>query len=124
MFILLAVRDPNIQAKLLTWIFVMRILMIISSVSSATFVNEGITKTRYADAAKLNFEAPLTQLVWITSIVSVIFTFIASALLLPDLAGDATQWWKLSAIMRANARGRHHPGARQGLHVDRERARP
>jgi K(+)-stimulated pyrophosphate-energized sodium pump len=97
-FILLAVRDPNIQAKLLTWIFVMRILMIVSSAISY-LVNEGITKARYADAAKLNFEAPLTQLVWITSIVSVIFTFIASALLLPDLAGDATQWWKLSAII-------------------------
>ncbi len=97
-FILLAVRDPSIQAKLLTWIFVMRILMIISS-GISYLANEAVTKARYADASKLNFEAPLTQLVWVTSIVSVIFTFIASAVLLPDLAGDETQWWKLSAII-------------------------
>ncbi len=97
-FILLAVRDPSIQAKLLTWIFVMRILMIISS-GISYLANEAVTKARYGDAAKLNFEAPLTQLVWVTSIVSVIFTFIASAVLLPDLAGDETQWWKLSAII-------------------------
>jgi K(+)-stimulated pyrophosphate-energized sodium pump len=97
-FILLAVRDPEIQTKLLTWIFVMRILMIISS-GISYLVNEAITKARYADAVKLNFEAPLTQLVWLTSLVSVGFTFAASAVLLPDLAGDATQWWKLSAII-------------------------
>jgi K(+)-stimulated pyrophosphate-energized sodium pump len=97
-FILLAVRDPNIQVQLLTWIFVMRVLMIISS-GISYLVNEAITKARYENAAKLNFEAPLTQLVWLTSIVSVGFTFAASAVLLPDLAGDATQWWKLSAII-------------------------
>jgi K(+)-stimulated pyrophosphate-energized sodium pump len=97
-FILLAVHDPTVQVKLLTWIFVMRVLMIISSAISY-FVNEAITKARYGDAAKLNFEAPLTQLVWITSIVSMLFTFAASNLLIPDLAGDSSQWWKLSAII-------------------------
>jgi K(+)-stimulated pyrophosphate-energized sodium pump len=97
-FILLAVNDPTTQALLLTWIFVMRVLMIISSAVSY-FVNEAITKARYGNADKLNFEAPLTQLVWITSLVSVAFTFIASYSLIPDLAGDASQWWKLSTII-------------------------
>ena len=97
-FILLAVQSPEIQVKLLTWIFVMRVLMIISSALSY-FVNEGITKARYADAAKLNFEAPLTQLVWITSIVSIAFTFAASYFIIPELAGDDSQWWKLSVII-------------------------
>ncbi|HEY4016179.1 MAG TPA: sodium-translocating pyrophosphatase [Polyangiaceae bacterium] len=97
-FILLAVREPSVQVELLTWIFVMRILMIISSAISY-FINEAITKARYADAPKLNFEAPLTQLVWITSIVSVLFTFAASYALIPELAGDESQWWKLSGII-------------------------
>ncbi len=97
-FILLAVSDPTIQVQLLTWIFVMRVLMIISSALSY-FVNEAITKARYGNADKLNFEAPLTQLVWVTSLVSVVFTFVASYLLIPDLGGDDSQWWKLSAII-------------------------
>jgi K(+)-stimulated pyrophosphate-energized sodium pump len=97
-FILLAVHDPKVQVQLLTWIFVMRVLMIISSALSY-FINEALTKARYGNADKLNFEAPLTQLVWVTSLVSVVFTFIASYFIIPDLAGDATQWWKLSAII-------------------------
>jgi K(+)-stimulated pyrophosphate-energized sodium pump len=97
-FILLAVHNPEVQVKLLTWIFVMRVLMIISSALSY-FVNEGITKARYENAAKMNFEGPLTQLVWITSIVSIVFTFAASYFIVPDLAGDDTQWWKLSVII-------------------------
>jgi K(+)-stimulated pyrophosphate-energized sodium pump len=97
-FILLAVSDHVVQVELLTWIFVMRVLMIISSAISY-FLNEAITKARYGNADKLNFEAPLTQLVWITSIVSVIFTFAASYALIPDLSGDSSQWWKLSAII-------------------------
>jgi K(+)-stimulated pyrophosphate-energized sodium pump len=97
-FILLAVASPIVQVQLLTWIFVMRILMIISSAISY-FVNEAIAKARYGDADKMNFEAPLTQLVWITSIVSVLFTFAASYALIPTLSGDDTQWWKLSVII-------------------------
>jgi K(+)-stimulated pyrophosphate-energized sodium pump len=97
-FILLAVASPVVQVQLLTWIFVMRILMIISSAISY-FVNEAITKARYANADKMNFEAPLTQLVWITSIVSVLFTFAASYALIPVLSGDDSQWWKLSVII-------------------------
>ncbi len=97
-FILLAVADPIVQVQLLTWIFVMRVLMIISSAISY-FVNEAITKARYGDADKLNFEAPLTQLVWITSLVSIAFTFAASYALIPMLGDDGSQWWKLSAII-------------------------
>jgi K(+)-stimulated pyrophosphate-energized sodium pump len=97
-FILLAVASPIVQVQLLTWIFVMRILMIISSAISY-FVNEAIAKARYGDADKMNFEAPLTQLVWITSIVSVLFTFAASYALIPTLSGDDSQWWKLSVII-------------------------
>ncbi|MGA2450674.1 MAG: sodium-translocating pyrophosphatase [Polyangiaceae bacterium] len=97
-FILLAVHDPDVQVHLLTWIFVMRILMIVSSALSY-FVNEAITKARYGDAKKMDFEAPLTQLVWITSIVSIVFTFVASRFLVPVLGGDDSQWWKLSTII-------------------------
>ena len=97
-FILLAVQDHKVQVQLLTWIFVMRVLMIISSALSY-FVNEAIVKARYGDADKMNFEAPLTQLVWVTSLVSIVFTFAASYLLVPTLGGDDTQWWKLSAII-------------------------
>src|SRR3984885_10197187 len=92
-FILLAVASPIVQVQLLTWIFVMRVLMIISSAISY-FVNEAITRARYGNATKMNFEAPLTQLVWITSIVSVLFTFAASYALIPVLGGDDSQWWK------------------------------
>jgi K(+)-stimulated pyrophosphate-energized sodium pump len=97
-FILLAVQSPVVQVQLLTWIFVMRILMIISSAISY-LANEAIAKARYGSVDKMNFEAPLTQLVWVTSIVSVLFTFAASYLLIPLLAGDDSQWWKLSAII-------------------------
>ncbi len=96
-FILLAVGSPIVQVQLLTWIFVMRVLMIISSALSY-FVNEAISKARFGNA-KFNFESPLTQLVWITSLVSVAFTFAASYVLIPMLAGDDSQWWKLSAII-------------------------
>jgi K(+)-stimulated pyrophosphate-energized sodium pump len=97
-FILLAVGDPTVQVQLLTWIFVMRVLMIVSSALSY-FVNELISKARFGNAAKFNFESPLTQLVWVTSLVSIAFTFVASYLLIPTLAGDDSQWWKLSIII-------------------------
>jgi K(+)-stimulated pyrophosphate-energized sodium pump len=97
-FILLAVQSSVVQVQLLTWIFVMRILMIISSAISY-LVNEALAKARYGNAGKMNFEAPLTQLVWITSLVSIAFTFAASYVLVPVLSGDDSQWWKLSAII-------------------------
>ncbi len=97
-FILLAVKDPTVQVQLLVWIFVMRILMILTSAGSY-FLNETIASSRYANADTMNFEAPLTMLVWLTSIVSVVVTYAISWLLIPDLGGDPTLWWKLSTII-------------------------
>ncbi|MDQ2974093.1 MAG: sodium-translocating pyrophosphatase [Acidobacteriota bacterium] len=97
-FILLAVPDARVQVQLLVWIFIMRIMMIVASALSY-FVNDAIAKARFGNADKMNFEAPLTSLVWITSIVSVVITFIVSWLTIPTLGGDPTQWWKLATII-------------------------
>ena len=97
-FILLAVASPTVQVQLLVWIFVMRVMMIIAS-GVSYLLNEAWSKASYAGAPTMNFEAPLTKLVWLTSIVSVIMTYIASYLLIPDLGGDPTLWWKLSTII-------------------------
>jgi K(+)-stimulated pyrophosphate-energized sodium pump len=103
-FILLAVNATTagpgfeaIQVQLLVWIFVMRVMMVIASAGSY-FINEAITKARYANADQMNFEKPLTNLVIITSVVSIILTFIVSYLMIPTL-GDGSLWWKLSAII-------------------------
>jgi len=96
-FILLAVKDPLVQVQLLVWIFVMRILMIVAS-GASYLINEAITRARYAGARRMNFEAPLTQLVWLTSVVSVALTYVASFLLVRSL-GDGTLWWKLSTVI-------------------------
>ncbi|HEV2177089.1 MAG TPA: sodium-translocating pyrophosphatase [Terriglobia bacterium] len=97
-FILLAVKDPIVQVQLLVWIFVMRIMMLVSS-SGAYFLNGAIAKARYGKAEKFNFEAPLTSLVWITSMVSIALTYLVSSLIIPSLGGDTTLWWKLSSII-------------------------
>ncbi len=99
-FILLGVADPTIQVQLLVWIFVMRIMMIIASAGSY-FINDLIAKARYGNASTMNFEAPLTSLVWITSIISVAITFFISYLTIgtTPLGGDTTLWWKLSTII-------------------------
>jgi K(+)-stimulated pyrophosphate-energized sodium pump len=96
-FILLAVPDARVQVQLLVWIFVMRIMMIIAS-GLSYFVNEAVAKGRYAAADRMNFEAPLTSLVWLTSLISVALTYLVSYLLIPDL-GDGTLWWKLSTVI-------------------------
>jgi K(+)-stimulated pyrophosphate-energized sodium pump len=96
-FILLAVPNAHVQVQLLVWIFVMRIMMIIAS-GFSYFANETVAKSRYSGVDKMNFEAPLTTLVWLTSIVSVVLTYIVSWLLIPEL-GDGTLWWKLSTVI-------------------------
>jgi K(+)-stimulated pyrophosphate-energized sodium pump len=96
-FILLGVRGEQIQVELLVWIFVMRIMMLVASAVSY-FVNEAIARGRYANSDDMNFEAPLTSLVWITSFVSIILTFVVSKLIIPNL-GDGSLWWKLSIII-------------------------
>ena len=97
-FILLAVHDPLVQVQLLVWIFVMRIIMIVTS-AAAYFINAAVTKARYRTADQMDFEAPLTTLVWLTSIVSIVLTFIVSRLVIPTLGGDPTLWWKLSLVI-------------------------
>src|SRR6202008_4883280 len=76
-FIMLAVPQAATQVKLLVWIFVMRVMMIIASAASY-LLNEARAKARYGTVSRMNFEAPLTSLVWLTSIVSVILTFVVS----------------------------------------------
>ena len=97
-FILLGVHSPIVQVQLLVWIFVMRIMMIIAS-GVSYFINGAIAKARYGNANEMNFEAPLTSLVWITSIISVLATFVVSKVTVPALGGDPTLWWKLSMII-------------------------
>jgi len=97
-FILLGVKDPGVQVQLLVWIFVMRIAMLVAS-ATAYFLNSAIAKARYGNAHEMNFEAPLTSLVWITSGVSIALTYAISAVIIPTLGGDATQWWKLATII-------------------------
>jgi K(+)-stimulated pyrophosphate-energized sodium pump len=97
-FILVAVKDPAVQVQLLVWIFVMRVMMIISS-GASYLINEAISKGQYGNAQKMNFEHPLTRLVWLTSIVSVVLTYIVSYLVIPNLGGNPTLWWKLSTII-------------------------
>jgi K(+)-stimulated pyrophosphate-energized sodium pump len=103
-FILLGVKnaDPvvqsTIQVQLLVWIFVMRIAMLVAS-AAAYFLNDFISKARFAAADKMNFESPLTSLVWITSLVSIAMTFAISWKIVPVLNGDTSLWWKLSTII-------------------------
>src|SRR5688572_20727021 len=97
-FILLAVREEVVQVQLLVWIFAMRVAMVVASAGSY-FINEVIAKGRYGEATHFNFEAPLTALVWLTSIVSVALTYVVSYLLIPTIGGDSTLWWKLSTII-------------------------
>ncbi len=97
-FILLAVPDPVVQVQLLVWIFAMRVMMVISS-GIGYFINGAIAKARYSQLAKMNFEAPLTTLVWLTSILSIVLTYIVSAKMIPNLGGDDSLWWKLSTVI-------------------------
>jgi len=97
-FILLAVTTAAVQVDLLVWIFAMRIMMIITS-GVSYLINETAARARYANAETMNFEAPLTSLVWLTSILSVIVTYVVSYLMIPNLNGDPTLWWKLSTII-------------------------
>jgi len=76
----------------------MRVMMLISSPLSY-FANAAIAKARYGNAGEMNFEAPLTTLVWLTSIVSIALTYVVSYLIIPVLGGDNTLWWKLATII-------------------------
>ena len=97
-FILLAVHSEVHRVQLLVWIFVMRIVMVLVSMA-AYAINETIQRGKYGDAEKMNFEAPLTSLVWMTSIISVVVTYAVSYVLIPNIGGEDTNWWKLSTII-------------------------
>jgi K(+)-stimulated pyrophosphate-energized sodium pump len=98
MFIMLAVNDPATQVQLLVWIFMVRVVMVLASAGSY-LVNNAIAAGKYAGAVKMNFEAPLTSLVWLTSIVSVVLTYVLSYLLIPNLGGNPDLWWQLSSVV-------------------------
>src|SRR5947199_162995 len=97
-FILLAVKNPTVQVQLLVWIFVMRIVMLIAS-AAAYFINGFIANAKYGKADQMNYEPPSTSLVWITSAVSIALTYVVSSVIIPNLGGDTSQWWKLATII-------------------------
>ena len=96
-FILLAVKSPETQVELLVWIFVMRVAMLVSS-AGAYFLNGAIAHAKYSNSDEMDFETPLTSLVWITSIISIVLTYVVTYLMIPHL-GDGTLWWKLASII-------------------------
>jgi K(+)-stimulated pyrophosphate-energized sodium pump len=97
-FILLAVKGDTLKVDLLVWIFCMRIMMIVAS-GLSYFLNDIFARSKWSTADKMDYEVPLTTLVWLTSIVSVILTFIVSYMLIPNLGGDPSLWWKLSSVI-------------------------
>ena len=97
-FIVLAVADTSIQAQLLVWIFLMRVMMVLAS-GFSYLISNAMATGKYGNVARFNFEAPLTQLVWLTSIVSVVLTYVVSYLVIPDLGGNSDLWWQLSTVI-------------------------
>ena len=97
-FIMLAVANPTVQVQLLVWIFSMRVMMVISS-AAGYFINGAIAKAKFGNSDKFNFETPLTTLVWLTSILSIILTYIVSSAMIPNLFNDDTLWWKLATVI-------------------------
>jgi K(+)-stimulated pyrophosphate-energized sodium pump len=96
-FILTAVPNETVQVQLLVWIFMIRVMMVVAS-GFSYLINGAMMRGRYSSATVMNFETPLTVLVWLTSIVSVVMTYLVSYLLIPELA-DGTMWWKLSTVV-------------------------
>jgi len=97
-FIVLAVTDTALQSQLLVWIFLMRVMMVIAS-GVSYLVNSAMTNARHANTPRFNFEHPLTVLVWLTSIVSVVLTYIVSYLVIPNISGNTSLWWQLSTVI-------------------------
>src|SRR5256885_1138430 len=117
-FILLAVPHVTTQAQFLDCSFSMRIVIVIASAVSY-FINDMLAKSKYGNADKMNFEHPLTQLVIITSVVSVIVTFIISRFLIPDIGGDGSMWWRPSLLLNCGtAAGARIPPPAPGFHAN------
>ncbi len=103
-FILLAVKDSEMQKNLLVWIFSMRILMVITSVV-AYWVNKAYCKAKYAGKENLDFEKPLTSLIWIASVLSIAVTYIVSYMQLGNIDGQPNLWWQLASIISMGTLG-------------------
>ena len=103
-FILLAVNDPEMQKNLLVWIFSMRILMVITSVV-AYWINKAYCKMKYAGKENLDFEKPLTSLIWIASVLSIAVTYIVSYIQLGNIDGNPNLWWQLASIISMGTLG-------------------
>ncbi len=103
-FILLAVKDPEMQRNLLVWIFSMRILMVITSVV-AYWINKAFCKAKYAGKDSLDFEKPLTSLVWFASVLSIAVTYIVSYMQLGNIADHPNLWWQLASIISMGTLG-------------------
>ena len=97
-FVLLGVHEPGVQAVLLVWLFVLRAVMVVASAASYQ-ANDWWVRRRYAHAERMNFETPLTTLVWLTSATSTVLTFATSWVVLSPLGAGAGVWWKLAAIV-------------------------
>jgi K(+)-stimulated pyrophosphate-energized sodium pump len=96
-FVLLGVHDPGVQAGLLVWLFVVRAVMVIASAVSY-LVNDAWVRRQYRDASRMNFETPLTSLVWVTSGVCVAATYATTYLVL-GRGETASTWWVLATIV-------------------------
>ncbi len=96
-FIMLGAKSNAVGVELLVWLFAVRVAMLVAAVAGY-YINEWISKARFGNVSELNFEAPLTSLVWITSIVTIAATYPVTWILLPNLGGDPTLWWKLATI--------------------------
>jgi len=96
-FILLAIPDSVVQVQLLVWIFAMRVMMVVAS-GVSYLLNEALSKSQYENVATMDFEAPLTRLVWLTSLISIALTYLVSFILIKGL-GDGSLWWKLSTVI-------------------------
>jgi K(+)-stimulated pyrophosphate-energized sodium pump len=97
-FIVLAVADSSVQAQLLVWIFLMRVMMVLAS-GFSYLISNSISRSRYGSGAQFNFETPLTQLVWLTSLLSIALTYLLSYVIVPNLGGNPDLWWQLSTVI-------------------------
>jgi K(+)-stimulated pyrophosphate-energized sodium pump len=97
-FIVLAVADTTIQAQLLVWIFLMRVMMVLAS-GFSYLISNSMSRARYSGGARFNFETPLTQLVWMTSLISIALTYVLSYVIVPSLGGNPDLWWQLSTVI-------------------------
>jgi len=97
-FIVLAVTEPTVQVQLLVWIFLMRVMMVLAS-GFSYLLNDRLAHAKHGSAVKFDFEHPLTQLVWLTSIISVVLTYALSKVIIPTLGNDPSVWWKLSTVI-------------------------